>query len=211
MGTRHQQRQGVGKDSYLTVEAVNRPGNSLTLRTGDGRCIEASPAKWAKAAEVYTQKRLLFRLSATASIKTGSTTVTSNLLQVAFCILRRPRGNGTGEVKGRESNQQGPNPAGRWPLLTEGAVVWAPFGGTADARRRLTGWARIAETAPSCISTSAAKGGALPASWFWRKPELKDGDKPKAERLAHELSRRMLRALMFPRSAGARARFGSKC
>jgi conjugative relaxase-like TrwC/TraI family protein len=56
LGTRHQQRQGLGKDSYLTVEAVNRSGNSLTLRTGAGRRIEASPAKWAKAAEVYTQE-----------------------------------------------------------------------------------------------------------------------------------------------------------
>ncbi len=56
MGTRRQQRQGFGKDRYLTVEAVNRRGNSLTLGTADGRRIEASPAKWANAAEVYTQE-----------------------------------------------------------------------------------------------------------------------------------------------------------
>ncbi len=46
-------KQGIAKDSYLTVEAVNRAGNSLTLCTADGRQLELSPAKW-KGVQVYT-------------------------------------------------------------------------------------------------------------------------------------------------------------
>jgi hypothetical protein len=34
---RSHKKQGIDKDSYLTVVAVNRAGNSLTLRTRDGR------------------------------------------------------------------------------------------------------------------------------------------------------------------------------
>jgi ATP-dependent exoDNAse (exonuclease V) alpha subunit len=40
------------RGDYLTVEAVNRAGNTLTLRTSDGRHIEGTPARW-KAAQVY--------------------------------------------------------------------------------------------------------------------------------------------------------------
>ena len=60
-GTRVQQRQGLRKDSYATVEAVNREGKFLVLRSDDGRKIEASPVRWRDgdevAAEVYTQER----------------------------------------------------------------------------------------------------------------------------------------------------------
>jgi len=56
-GTRVQQRQGIRKDSYLTVEAVNRSAKTLILRTEDGRRLEACPIKWNDtghvAAEVY--------------------------------------------------------------------------------------------------------------------------------------------------------------
>jgi hypothetical protein len=55
-GTRPQQRQGINKNSCLTVEAVNRGANSLTLRTAAGQRLEVSPAKWANAAEVYTRE-----------------------------------------------------------------------------------------------------------------------------------------------------------
>ena len=63
-GNRAQQRQGLRKDSYVTVAAVNRDGKFLALRTDDGRCIEASPVRWRDgdniAAEVYTpEKRTL--------------------------------------------------------------------------------------------------------------------------------------------------------
>ena len=50
---RAHKKQGVAKDSYLTVAAVNRAGNSLTLRAGDGRQLEMNPAKW-KGVQVYT-------------------------------------------------------------------------------------------------------------------------------------------------------------
>lgn len=60
VGTRDQQRQGVRKDSWLTVEAVNQRGGLLELCTADGRHIEASPSKWRDGqeafAEVYTQE-----------------------------------------------------------------------------------------------------------------------------------------------------------
>ncbi len=49
-------KQGIARDSYLTVEAVNRAGNSFTLRTGDGRQLEISPAKW-KGVQVYAWER----------------------------------------------------------------------------------------------------------------------------------------------------------
>jgi conjugative relaxase-like TrwC/TraI family protein len=63
-GSRVQQRQGFGRDTYVTVEAVNRDAKCLTLRTDDGRKIEASPVRWRDgnevAAEVYTpEKRTL--------------------------------------------------------------------------------------------------------------------------------------------------------
>jgi ATP-dependent exoDNAse (exonuclease V) alpha subunit len=56
-GTRNQQRQGIRKDSYLTVEAVNRRAELLTVRTADGRRLEVSPARWKDAAEVYTAEQ----------------------------------------------------------------------------------------------------------------------------------------------------------
>ena len=56
-GTRVQQRQGIRKDSYVTVEAVNRSAKTLILRAEDGRRLEACPIKWNDtdhvAAEVY--------------------------------------------------------------------------------------------------------------------------------------------------------------
>jgi conjugative relaxase-like TrwC/TraI family protein len=63
-GNRAQQRQGLERDSYVTVEGVNHKGKFLTLRTDKGRKIEASPVRWKDrdkvAAEVYTpEKRTL--------------------------------------------------------------------------------------------------------------------------------------------------------
>jgi ATP-dependent exoDNAse (exonuclease V) alpha subunit len=59
-GTRNQQRQGIRKDSWLTVETVNRRAGLLTMRTSDGRQLEVSPGPWKGAAEVYTaEKRML--------------------------------------------------------------------------------------------------------------------------------------------------------
>jgi conjugative relaxase-like TrwC/TraI family protein len=49
---RAHRKQGIAKDSYLTVEAVDRDGNLLTLRTADGRQLEVSPARW-QSAQVY--------------------------------------------------------------------------------------------------------------------------------------------------------------
>jgi ATP-dependent exoDNAse (exonuclease V) alpha subunit len=60
-GTRAQQRQGLRRGSYATVEAVNRESKILVLCTDDGRKIEASPIGWKNgdeiAAEVYTQEK----------------------------------------------------------------------------------------------------------------------------------------------------------
>jgi ATP-dependent exoDNAse (exonuclease V) alpha subunit len=50
---RARKKQGIDKDSYLTIAAVNRAGNSLTLRAGDGRELQVSPAQW-KTVQVYT-------------------------------------------------------------------------------------------------------------------------------------------------------------
>ncbi len=50
---RAHKKQGIAKDSYLTVAAVKWAGNSLTLRTGEGRQHELRPAKW-KGVQVYT-------------------------------------------------------------------------------------------------------------------------------------------------------------
>jgi len=50
---RARKKQGIDKDSYLTIAAVNRAGNSLTIRTADGRELQVSPAKW-KRVQVYT-------------------------------------------------------------------------------------------------------------------------------------------------------------
>jgi ATP-dependent exoDNAse (exonuclease V) alpha subunit len=56
-GTRDQQKRGLAKNSYSTVEAVDRRGNSLTLRTEDGKHITACPAKWNKTdVEVFTSE-----------------------------------------------------------------------------------------------------------------------------------------------------------
>jgi conjugative relaxase-like TrwC/TraI family protein len=45
-------RQGIPRGSQLSVEAVNRQANTLTLRGVGERGIEASPARW-KGAQVY--------------------------------------------------------------------------------------------------------------------------------------------------------------
>src|SRR5713101_1071841 len=44
-------------------------------------------------------------------------------------------------------------------------------------------WVRIAATAPSCISASkpAARGMRVAGELYWRKPEFKGQDKPKAQ------------------------------
>ena len=56
-GTRDQQKRGLQKNSYATVEVVDRRGNSLTLRTQDHRQIQAYPARWgARDAEVFSRE-----------------------------------------------------------------------------------------------------------------------------------------------------------
>jgi len=45
-------RQGIDRNTYSTVEAVNRQANTLTLRSKDGRQVELSPARWT-AVQVY--------------------------------------------------------------------------------------------------------------------------------------------------------------
>ena len=49
---RAHKKHGIPKDSYVTVEAVDRAGYSLTVRTSDGERLELSPARW-KNAQVY--------------------------------------------------------------------------------------------------------------------------------------------------------------
>jgi hypothetical protein len=66
---RAHKKQGIDKDSYLTIATVNRAGNSLTLLAGDDRQLQVSPAKW-KGVQVYawehrelaTGDRLQFRI-----------------------------------------------------------------------------------------------------------------------------------------------------
>lgn len=56
-GTREQQKQGLGKNSYAVVEAVDRRGNSLIVSTQDRRHIEIFPAKWDEDdTEVFTKE-----------------------------------------------------------------------------------------------------------------------------------------------------------
>jgi hypothetical protein len=54
---RAHKRQGIAKDSYLTVEGVDRPSNVLTLAYANGRSIEVCPAHWGKAVQVYKQEQ----------------------------------------------------------------------------------------------------------------------------------------------------------
>jgi conjugative relaxase-like TrwC/TraI family protein len=60
-GNRAQQRQGLKRDSYVTVEAVNHDRKFLILRAEDGQKLELSPIRWRDgdqvAAEVYTAER----------------------------------------------------------------------------------------------------------------------------------------------------------
>ncbi|HEX4209197.1 MAG TPA: AAA family ATPase, partial [Candidatus Binataceae bacterium] len=46
-------RHGIARDSYLTIAALNRAANVLTLRDGSGEQIEISPARW-QGVQVYT-------------------------------------------------------------------------------------------------------------------------------------------------------------
>jgi conjugative relaxase-like TrwC/TraI family protein len=54
--SRSHPRQGIARDSYVTVMAVNRAANSLTLRTSAGAQIESSPARW-KGIQAYTREQ----------------------------------------------------------------------------------------------------------------------------------------------------------
>jgi ATP-dependent exoDNAse (exonuclease V) alpha subunit len=54
--SRSHPRQGITRDSYLTVTAVNRAGNSLTLCSSVGEQIEISPARW-QAVQVYIREQ----------------------------------------------------------------------------------------------------------------------------------------------------------
>jgi hypothetical protein len=49
---RAHKKQGIDKDSYRTIETINRAGNSLTLSASDGRHLRVSPARW-KSVQVY--------------------------------------------------------------------------------------------------------------------------------------------------------------
>jgi ATP-dependent exoDNAse (exonuclease V) alpha subunit len=56
-GTREQQKRSLAKNSYATVEAVDRRGNALMLRTQDRNLVEAYPAKWGKGdVQVFTSE-----------------------------------------------------------------------------------------------------------------------------------------------------------
>jgi conjugative relaxase-like TrwC/TraI family protein len=56
-GTREQQKQGLAKNSYAVVGAVDRRGNSLVLRTAADTHIEVFPARWEKTGvEVFTSE-----------------------------------------------------------------------------------------------------------------------------------------------------------
>jgi ATP-dependent exoDNAse (exonuclease V) alpha subunit len=56
-GTRDQQKHGLAKNSYALVDAVDRRGNALTLRSGNHNLVEAYPAKWGKTdVEVFTRE-----------------------------------------------------------------------------------------------------------------------------------------------------------
>jgi conjugative relaxase-like TrwC/TraI family protein len=54
---RAHKRQGIAKDSYLTVRSVDRRGNLLTLEYPNGRSIDISPARWGKAVQVYKHEQ----------------------------------------------------------------------------------------------------------------------------------------------------------
>jgi hypothetical protein len=52
-------RHGIGKDSYLTIAAVNRAGNTLTLRNGNGERDRNEPARWDGVQAYSWEQRLL--------------------------------------------------------------------------------------------------------------------------------------------------------
>ena len=67
-------RQGIERNSYLTVETVNRQANTLALRTKEGCLTELSPARW-NGVQVYQWEhrvlaagdRVQFRIHDTAN------------------------------------------------------------------------------------------------------------------------------------------------
>jgi hypothetical protein len=59
----------------------------------------------------------------------------------------------------------------QWRMLTEGASVWAPFG---EQNRGDNTVAHLA-------FETGGKGRRCAGELFWRKPELKGKDKPKAK------------------------------
>jgi conjugative relaxase-like TrwC/TraI family protein len=54
--TRASSRMGIAKNACLAVETVDRRGDSLTLRTADGRLINFVPARF-KSVEVYREEQ----------------------------------------------------------------------------------------------------------------------------------------------------------
>jgi conjugative relaxase-like TrwC/TraI family protein len=87
--SRSHPRQGITRNSYLTVTAVNRAGNSLTLRRSTGEQIESSPARW-QAVQAYTREqrilavgdRLQFRIhDKSKKVANGEFATISELVQ----------------------------------------------------------------------------------------------------------------------------------
>jgi conjugative relaxase-like TrwC/TraI family protein len=50
--TKGNKRHAIARDTYLTIEGINRQANTLTLRTNDGGHMELSPARW-NGVQVY--------------------------------------------------------------------------------------------------------------------------------------------------------------
>jgi hypothetical protein len=71
----------------------------------------------------------------------------------------------------------------QWRMLTEGALVWAPFGdhGWRTATVLSLGKNRGDRTVVHLSFETGGKGRRVAGELFWRKAELKGKDKPKAE------------------------------
>ena len=71
----------------------------------------------------------------------------------------------------------------QWRMLTEGALVWAPFGnhGWRAATVMGLGKNRSDRTVVHLAFETGGKGRRVAGELYWRKPELKGQDRPKAQ------------------------------
>jgi hypothetical protein len=91
----------------------------------------------------------------------------------------------------------------QWRMLTEGALVWAPFGNHGWRAATVVGLGknRSDRTVVHLVFETGGQGRRIAGDLYWRKPELKGKDKPKprAESLMDIISAAAVEALEHAR------------